>query len=228
MIGGDNGLQRLGARNYDTIACMIFCWAQSMPTMGHRIMSVKATYNIHVWRPIYGLKQQHAINDWKTRPITTTIHGKYKLRNTPKLLPAIYVGNHVFFCIWLFDLMHICNKTGRRINYFLASGYHWYWTGSPASVRTLSTFRVDLTCLVLYVSWKVRWYRHVNIHAPLDLIMLVWLAAPCTTWLYINNDIVLNAPVTSMIEWIRSFHGARGDTMICIEETITTVRLIEK
>jgi hypothetical protein len=67
--------------------------------MGHRIMSVKATYNIHVWRPIYGLKQQHAINDWKTRPITTTIHGKYKLRNTPKLLPAIYVGNQVFFCI---------------------------------------------------------------------------------------------------------------------------------
>jgi hypothetical protein len=119
MIGGDSGLQRLGARNYDTIACMIVCWAQSMPTVGHRRMYVKATYNIHVWRPIYGLKQQHARTDLQTRPITTTIHGKYKLRNTPKLFPAIYVVNHVFLCIWLCDLMHICKTKKNRPSYQL-------------------------------------------------------------------------------------------------------------
>jgi hypothetical protein len=66
-----------------------------------------------------------------------------------------------------------------------------------------------------------------NIHSPLDLIMLVWLAAPWTTWLYISNDIVLSDPVIPMIGCIHSFHGARGDTMICLEETTTTVRLVK-
>jgi hypothetical protein len=85
-------------------------------------MSVKATYSIHAWRPIYGLKQQHAINDWKTRPITTTIHGKYELRNTPKLLPAIDVGNHVFFLDMIVRLDAHMHKSSRRINCFLVSG----------------------------------------------------------------------------------------------------------
>jgi hypothetical protein len=156
MIGGDSGLQRLGARNYDTIACMIVCWSQSMPTVGHRRMYVKATYNIHVWRPIYGLKQQHARTDLQTRPITTTIHGKYKLRNTPKLFPAIYVVNHVFLCIWLCDLMHICKTKKKAV--VSTTSYHLGNTGTELEApRTCEhVLRFELISLVYFYMFRER------------------------------------------------------------------------